>query len=291
MKRVRTPGLGVVCLLAAASVAVAAEGDRKYSDLPGAGKPVRAGYVVTTEGGVDGTQSVYYAEGESRKGKGTKLDPNDRRGMGPVATAERPGVANSGGSLKDGDTPMDLLDYSADPVVGSFSSKEENLSERRYDRNASLRFGKEQRFDDKGRPDFGRWGREDERRDRDRSESFGAGERYDTSARPDFGRWGAGGDRFDREAYGRGDERADVRNWKELFSRDKNDRFSDHSTGSPLSERMNDTLSRIHAYERASMQSINRTAFRRSHSDTAGELPVAPVGKGAEGVKPMRASK
>lgn len=285
MKRVRTPGLGVA-LLGAATFLCAAESPQKvYDDLPGAGKPVRGGYIITTEGGVDGTQSTYYAPGANRKGPGVKLDPNDRRGMGPVSTADKPGVVNNGGRLTNGDKPVDIGDGDVDAVVGRLASREENLSEKRFDRTGSDKFTKDSRFDSGERPDYGRWGREGERRDRETSERFGSGDKYDTSARPEFGRWAREDDRRDRERFAGSGDRADVKNWGELFSRDKNARYTDRDISSPLGDKVNDTVARMQAYDQVSMQQINRTAFRRSHSDEAGATPVAPIGKGDAGVK------
>lgn len=279
------------------------------SDLPGFGKPKRSGYTITVEGGEEGPKSVYYEAGESKPARTRPLPvpvpaPLPARLPGPLPAPVpngAPAPANAGNRPAAKGESRTLTDASGKPLpfqfvnekplaeeeiespVNRFTQREENASQRRFDRNSSEYFEKGQKYDTHDPVTFGRWGRGGDTYEKESAPGVSFSNRFDTGE--SFEKKTMPYDRRDREVYARGGDKAEIPAWTERFSRDKNSKFSDRENGSSLREKLAQGYSLL---TQVSMQDINRNNFRRNHSSEKGDLPVGKIG--AEGVKPMKPS-
>ena len=293
MKCVPAPGLR----LAALFLAAAASARAGLMELPGAGKAKKAGYVITVEGGEDGTQSVYYDnDGKRMDGPTNPLRP----AASPVPAA--PGPASRTAAPKPAASPVVApaapspvitaeshavvaaeepdkyaggKELGADPAVNRFTERERNLSEKSFDRTVSASFGKDEKYAGKDALTYGRWGRSSSTFEKETapgvsfSEKFSA-ERVDKET--------VTFERRERERFARDGEKAEIPAWTERFAGGRNARFVDDGSGSGLRDRV---ATGYMTLMQVSMQDINRTNFRRNHATEKGDLPVGRIGAGS----------
>ncbi len=282
------PTLACLALFVAASSPARAQ-MTPLKELPGMGKATRAGYTITVEGGEEGDRTVTYSgDGRPAGGDSVRLPrpaPNAVPRV-PATPAPRPGApapapapAGAQGASPKRPEPEGEIDSPLNRVT----KREDNLSGKRFGRESSEYFTRDEKFDSRDPVAYGRWSGASQSYDRKRAQSVDFSERFATPrAEETQSRRVFYGTR-DRELYARSGERAEVPGWTERFSRDKSEKFSDPDRGSRLRDRMTEGYK---ALTQVSMQDINKFQFRRSHSTVKGELPVGRIG--AEGTTPMR---
>jgi hypothetical protein len=287
------------------STAMASAQSAPLSDLPGFGKPKRSGYVITVEGGEEGTKSVYY-DGEAKKKAAAAQNANapipaplsnsppvpaQTRVPTPTApTGKAPTTQSRTRTLTDASgkalpfqfkEEKHLENEDVESSVNRFTRREEDVSQRRFDRSSSESFGKDEKYDKREPVAFGRWGHEGDTFTKETAPGVSFSDRFDTGERVD--KKTLFYDRREREVFARSGDKAEIPAWTERFSKDKNARFSDKSVGSTLHEKLAQGYSLL---TKVSMQDINRNNFRRNHSTEKGDLPVGTVG--TDGVRPMK---
>jgi hypothetical protein len=283
------------------ATAMASAQSAPLSDLPGFGKPKRSGYVITVEGGEEGKKSVYY-DTESKKTPRAEQNasaptpgrlpmPAQNGAAAPVMpTGKTPATPTRTRTLTDASgkaLPFEFKDekpVSNDEIespLNRVTKSEENVSQRRFDRNSSEYFGKDEKYDKREPVAFGRWGHEGDTYTKEIAPGVSFSDRFDTGERVE--KKTLFYDRQEREVFARSGDKAEIPAWTERFSKDKNAKFTDTTNGSSLHDKMAQGYSLL---TRVSMQDINRNNFRRNHSTEKGELPVGTIG--ADGVRPMK---
>lgn len=278
------------------STALASAQSATLSELPGFGKPKRSGYVITVEGGEEGKKSVYY-DAEPKKVRPAQnaplpLPPPPQTGVAAPASPrdKAPATQTQTRTLTDASgrtLPFEFKDEkphaneTVESPLNRFTQREDHLSRRRFDRDGSEYFGRDEKFEKREPVGFGRWGHEDETYAKERAPGVSFSDRFDTGERIE--KKSVFYDRREREVFARGGDKAEIPAWTERFSKDRNARFADASTGSSLRDKMAQGYSLL---TQVSMQDINRNNFRRNHSTEKGDLPVGTVG--SEGVRPMK---
>lgn len=264
--------------LLAVSAAAAAPGP------PDRSKARRVGFVVETEGGVDGPQSVFIPEKKSGESAAPAPLPPVRREVAPGAKDAPAGPPVAGAPAQparmtdDAGRPapffMTRTERDApDAALNRMSRREENLSERRFDPKRSDLL--DSRFDPGSPVKFGAWGRATESFPGKKNESVDTGARFDT---PMVGRETVTFDRLERKVSQFSGERAEVRN----FGRhDKPERAAGYDFGESGSSLQSRLAAGYSLMTRVSMQDINRYQFRRNRSTEKGALPAAAPGREA----------
>ncbi len=251
------------------------------------GKATRGGYTITVEGGEDGPKTVHYPAGARREPRPaapatTPLPNGDSRGRpGAPAALEQgaypPRPTRQGSVEKRIDEEGEV-----ESPLTRVTKKEEEQSRKRFGKETSEYFGKDERYDRRDPVSYGKWEGAGDSFEKKRSDGVDFSDIFE-SERVEKKR--VSYDTRERQIYAGSGEKAEVEGWTERFSRDKNDKFSDSGRSSALRDRMSEGFK---ALTQVSMQDINRYQFRRSHSTEKGELPVGRIG--ADAPTPMKKS-